>query len=67
MYILIGRSANFQIGLTNAAVFDENVDLQACLREAREAALEASEEAQQIYGKQYDKGKEEEFQLTKGA
>nr|XP_027230708.1 uncharacterized protein LOC113822374 [Penaeus vannamei] len=55
LYMLTGRHANFQIGLTNEAVFDENVNLQARLREARQAAVKASKEARQIYGKQYNK------------
>jgi hypothetical protein len=67
LYMLTGRHANFQIGLTNEAVFDENVNLQARLREARQAAVKASKEARQIYGKQYNKGKKVEFQPTEGA
>ncbi|XP_069995893.1 uncharacterized protein [Penaeus vannamei] len=66
LYMLTGRHANFQIGLTNEAVFDENVNLQARLREARQAAVKASKEARQIYGKLYNKGKKVEFQPTEG-
>ncbi|XP_047502950.1 uncharacterized protein LOC125048329 [Penaeus chinensis] len=51
LYMLTGRHANFQIGLTNEAVFDENINLQARLREARQAAVKPSREARQIYGK----------------
>ncbi|XP_037774043.1 uncharacterized protein LOC119570321 [Penaeus monodon] len=65
--MLTGRHANFQIGLTNEAVFDENINLQARLQEARQAAVKASKEARQVYGKQYDKGKKVEFQPTEGA
>jgi len=67
LYMLTGRHANFQIGLTNEAVFDENINLQARLQDARQAAVKASKEARQVYGKQYDKGKKVEFQPTEGA
>jgi len=67
LYLLTGRHANFPIGLTNEAVFDENAKLQERLQEARRAAVEASKEARRIYGRYYDRGKKVEFQPTEGA
>jgi len=67
IYLLTGRHANFPVGLTNEAIFAENANLQGRLREARQAAVEASKQARQIYGKYYDRGKKVVFQPTEGS
>lgn len=67
IYLLTGRHANFPVGLTNEAIFAENLNLQGRLQEARQAAVEASRQARQIYGRYYDRGKKIVFQPTEGS
>jgi len=67
LYLLTGRHANFPIGLTNEAIFDENAKLQERLQEARRVAVGASKETRQTYGKYYDRGKKVEFQPGEGS
>lgn len=54
--------ANFSIGLTYRAIFDENAKLKERLQKARRAP----EEAHQTYGKYYNHGKKVEFQPSEG-
>jgi len=67
LYLLTGRHANFQVGLTNQAVFMENVNLQERLREARNSAIAASKEARVTYGRYYNRGKLGSFKPELGA
>ncbi|XP_042861284.1 uncharacterized protein LOC122246655 [Penaeus japonicus] len=55
------------IGLTNEAVFAENINLQERLQEARRAAVEASKEARSTYGAYYDRDKKIDFQPVEGS
>jgi len=66
LYLLTGRHANFQVGLTNQAVFMENINLQERLREARNAAIAASKEARATYGRYYHRGKNANFKPDLG-
>jgi len=67
LYLLTGRHANFPVGLTNEAVFAENMNLKERLSEAHKAAVAASNESRSTYGKYYNRGKKENFQPDLGA
>jgi len=66
LYLLTGRHANFQVGLTNQAVFMENINLQERLREARNAAIAASKEARATYCRYYNEGRRATLNLNSG-
>lgn len=55
LYLLTGRHAYFPVGLTNEALFAENDDFQERLRTARRAAVNASRDAQGVYGRYYNR------------
>lgn len=61
LYLLTGRHASFPVGLTNQLTCNDNVNLQERMREARDAAVTASQKARQTYGKYYNRGKSGDF------
>ncbi|XP_042873766.1 uncharacterized protein LOC122254243 [Penaeus japonicus] len=67
LYLLTGRHANFPVGLTNEAVFAENLNLQERLSEARKAAITASNDSRTSYGRYYNRGKKETFRPDVGS
>ncbi|XP_037787457.1 uncharacterized protein LOC119583017 [Penaeus monodon] len=54
LYLLTGRHGYFPVGLTNEAIFDENSTFQQRLKTARRAAVEASKNAREVYGKSFE-------------
>jgi len=67
LYLLTGRHANFPVGLTNEAVFAENLNLQERLQASRQAAVTASNQSRQTYGNYYNRGTRERFQPEMGS
>jgi len=66
LYLLTGRHAYFPVGLTNEIIFGENDNFQQRLRTARRAAVAASKDAQQVYGRSYNRRARGKFTPEEG-